>query len=241
MSEEIENHKIVAHKLVQIKDEVFSFIRDNLGKITEYDVQRFILKRYEEELIIIDKDAPIVAINKNTSFIHYFPKKNSEIITKDSLILIDLWGGLKDKKSFFGDITWMAYSGKSIPKEIQEAFDRVICARDVSIEFIKKSLKNKILPKCSEVDKVARESLGESAKYFAHNLGHSIGFDNCHGKDFILGKSCDKKLELNIPFTIEPGIYFENKFGVRSEIDCYVDNNYELIIASSIQDKIILL
>lgn len=44
-----------------------------------------------------------------------------------------------------------------------------------------------------------------------------------------------------IPFTIEPGLYFKNRFGVRSEIDCYIDNNYRLVITSKIQRNIVVL
>jgi Xaa-Pro aminopeptidase len=44
---------------------------------------------------------------------------------------------------------------------------------------------------------------------------------------------------VNIPFTIEPGLYFKNRFGVRSEIDCYVTENYKLIITTKVQKRII--
>ncbi len=40
-----------------------------------------------------------------------------------------------------------------------------------------------------------------------------------------------------IPFTIEPGIYYKDKFGIRSEIDCYV-KDYNLIVTGRVQRKI---
>ena len=69
----IKNHKIACHKLDKIKNKVFLFIKQNLGKVSEYDVKEFILKEFEKENIISDFDAPIVAVNENSGFMHYFP------------------------------------------------------------------------------------------------------------------------------------------------------------------------
>lgn len=243
MTSNIESHKIAAKKLCLVKDKVFEFIQKNIGKITEYDVQHFIIKEFELNGLILfgDKDEPIVASDKNTSFVHYFPNKESRMIERDNLILLDVWAKLAGEDSVFGDITWMAYTGEKIPNEIQETFNRVILARNLAIKLIQDSLANNKLPNCKEIDFKVRESFKELAKNFLHTTGHSLGNMDCHGKDFIISDRCDKKIAINIPFTIEPGIYFEDKFGVRSEIDCYIDEELRLIITTEIQNKIILL
>jgi Xaa-Pro aminopeptidase len=241
MPQELELHKAAIKKLEAIRDKTFKYIQDNIGRITEYDAQQFILAEFEKNNLVGDKDKPILAINKNTAIIHYFPKKDSEIITKNSLVLMDIWARLKDKKSYLGDITWMAYTGKEIPDNIQRLFDKVINARSEGIKFIRDSLNKKILPRCSDVDKAVRDSFGELKEEFKHSTGHSIGFSDCHGEHFVISKSCDKEIAINIPFTIEPGLYFDNRFGFRSEIDCYINENYNLIITSEIQDRIITL
>jgi len=243
MLNKIESHKIAAKRLCQIKDRVFDFIGRNLGKITEYDVQQSVLKEFELNGLTLlgDKDEPIVASDKNTSFVHYFPKKESRLIEKENLILVDIWAKLKEEEAVFADITWMAYTGKKVPQEIQEAFDNVIRARDLAIKIIQDSLMNKKLPDCKEIDEKARESFKELSKNFLHTTGHSLGNMDCHGKDFTISGKCDKKIYINVPFTIEPGIYFEDKFGIRSEIDCYINENYELIITTDLQDKIVLI
>lgn len=43
-----------------------------------------------------------------------------------------------------------------------------------------------------------------------------------------------------MPFTIEPGIYLKN-FGVRSEIDAYIDCNKKLIITTEAQKGIVII
>jgi hypothetical protein len=42
-NEQIKNHRIAAEKLEAIKNKAFALIKKNLGKISEYDVQEFIL------------------------------------------------------------------------------------------------------------------------------------------------------------------------------------------------------
>ncbi|HIQ39342.1 MAG TPA: M24 family metallopeptidase, partial [Methanothermococcus okinawensis] len=71
-----------------------------------------------------------------------------------------------------------------------------------------------------ELDKLARESMGEYKKYFIHSLGHGVGV-NVHEEPSISSKA-EKNLILkkNMVITIEPGIYLED-FGVRIE-DLYL-------------------
>jgi len=60
-----------------------------------------------------------------------------------------------------------------------------------------------------------------------------------HGKYFRLSAKSNKYFRFNIPFTIEPGIYWKNKFGIRSEIDCYITEDYKLKIATTVQRKMV--
>ena len=60
-------------------------------------------------------------------------------------------------------------------------------------------------------------------KYFIHSTGHGIGLD-IHEKPYISPKS-KQTLKPGMVFTIEPGIYIKNKFGVRIE-----DTMYSVVI-----------
>lgn len=242
--DEIKNHKIVAAKLWLINKRSFDFIGKNLGRISEYDVHRFIISEYKKQSLVTDKkvSVQIIGVNENAAIPHYFPSKNkSKIIKKNSLILIDTWARLQKKDSPFADITWMVYSGKIVPKEIQETFNKVIGARDSALRFIRQSLKRKRFPKTKSVDGAVRDYFKKFSlkKYFIHGTGHSLGIKECHGKYFRFGKKSESQLKPNIPFTIEPGLYFKDEFGIRSEINCYVNEDFKLIITTKVQRKII--
>ena len=71
--------------------------------------------------------------------------------------------------------------------------------------------------KASYIDKIARQiiSKGGYEKEFIHSTGHGVGLD-IHEYPFI-SKNSDFIIEDNMVFTIEPGIYLNDDFGVRVE------------------------
>src|SRR3712207_8920179 len=68
---------------------------------------------------------------------------------------------------------------------------------------------------CGQVDAVCRNLIAERGyeKLFIHSTGHGIGLD-VHEPPWIRMKN-DEELRANMAITIEPGVYIENKFGVR--------------------------
>lgn len=244
IEEQLEKHKIAAKKLGLIKDRVFSFIKRNINKVSEYEVNKFLLSEFKKQKMIIQKEYPIeiIAFGQNTSFVHYFPKAgSSKIIGRNNLVLIDIWAKLNEKDAPFADITWMGYTGKKVPEEIRKAFKTVIGAREEVIRFIKKNLKNKRLPQSVEIEKAARSFLDKSdvEEFFTHGVGHSLGIIQDHGIYFRFSRKSKTKLKINIPFTIEPGLYYKNEFGARSEIDCYIDKDYKFVVTTAVQKQII--
>jgi len=252
--EQLKRHKIAAEKIEAIKNKTFKLIKRRLGKISEYDVQEFVLLEYKKEGMVtllsenkyvIERHPPqIIAVNENAANPHYFPsKRKPKVIKKNDLILVDIWARLKGENSPFADITWMAYAGKNIPQEIQGTFNKVIKARSIALSFIKQNLQHRQFSKTSDIDKATRDYFKKLGldKYFIHRTGHSLGLHICHGKYFRLGKQSNTRLKPDIPFTIEPGLYFKDKFGIRSEINCYVTKDYRLIVTTKIQKEIIKL
>jgi len=237
---DIRKQKIASEKLDIIKNKIFKFIKNNIGKISEYDVKEYVVEELAKEGMISDSEFPIIACDENTSYMHYFPEKSkSKIIKEDCLVMIDLWAKLIEG-GYYADITWMCYTGKRVPGKIKNIFDQVIEARDYAVDYIGEKLRKAQIPKGCEVDNAVRKFFGNNEKYFIHGLGHSLGFYNAHGGLFNLNKKCDKKIQIGVPFTIEPALYFENEFGIRSEINCYVNEDYKLLITSSVQDEIVL-
>lgn len=64
--------------------------------------------------------------------------------------------------------------------------------------------------KVAELDKKAREMLGEYESYFTHSLGHGVGID-IHEAPWISVRS-DEILQAGMIMTIEPGVYFPQGF-----------------------------
>ncbi len=245
-NKEIQKHIIAARKLNTIKDKAFKLIGERIGRISEYEVNAFIVSEFKKEGLVTEKEYPsqIAASGPNTSFVHYFPKRRgSRIIKKNNLVLIDVWAKLDEKDAPFADITWMGYTGKSAPGNVRKTFNLVIGARDAAIEFLKSNLRKKKLPGSKEMEDSARNYFRKRGveKHFLHGLGHSLSAARVHGAYFHFSRKSDSRLKTTIPFTIEPGLYFKNKFGVRSEINCYVDRHYHLIMTGKVQRKIVTL
>jgi Xaa-Pro aminopeptidase/Xaa-Pro dipeptidase len=70
---------------------------------------------------------------------------------------------------------------------------------------------------CGQVDAACRDLIRECGyeKYFIHSTGHGIGLD-VHEPPWLRAKA-EEVLRENMAVTVEPGIYLENKFGVRIE------------------------
>jgi Xaa-Pro dipeptidase len=210
--------------------------------ISEYEVSQFILRKFKENNLKSDRDPPIVAFGKNTAYVHYFPAKKSSTLKNNSLILIDIWGRRVGSLPGvpFADITWMGAKGKPVSEAIK-IFNIVLKARDSCIRYIKNQLKKRIIPTGAKIDRVACKVIidGGYGANIKHSTGHCIGFTSPHGIYGRIKHSNNKRLHINLGYTIEPGIYLKNRFGARSEIDFYITQNWKLIITTPIQKKII--
>ena len=109
-------------------------------------------------------------------------------------------------------------------KKHQKIYDIVLKAQLSAIE------KARVGMKASEVDKLTRDVIEKSGygKYFIHSTGHGVGLD-IHEYPVINSKS-DVIIEDNTVFTIEPGIYLPNEFGVRIEDTIVMQNGKAIIL-----------
>ncbi len=77
---------------------------------------------------------------------------------------------------------------------------------------------------CEAVDRAAR-SVIEAAGFgpqFIHRLGHGIGLEEHEPPYLIRGN--DRRLEAGMAFSIEPGVYLPERFGVRIEDICVISD-----------------
>ncbi len=227
--EEVQSHLRTAQKLIHIKDRAFLYVREriqNREKISEYDVQCFIMSLFKEQGLVTDAP-PIVAVNENAGNPHYAPSQsNFAYIEKDNVLLIDLWAKEESSYGIYGDITWVAYTGDSVPEHVAHIFDIVYRAQQSAFQYVREAYEQKREVFGAQLDDVARKVISDEGygKYFIHRTGHNVGvevhgyganLDNLETQDY-------RKILPGTVFTIEPGIYLET-FGIRSEIDVYYD------------------
>lgn len=211
---------------------------------TEYDIQQFMERRFNEENMTNDNDPPIIAVGANAANPHYQPTRDINMpIKRGDFVLFDVWAKFKKPGAIYADQTWTGYVGESVPEEYTRIFNIVRDARDAAARFVQESMRAGRSIKGADVDDVSRgviKRAGYGAQ-FLHRTGHSIG-EEVHGNGANIDNLETKDSRRIIPrtcFSIEPGIYLEGKFGVRSEIDMYVSERDAIATGQPIQTKIV--
>jgi len=242
-------HLEAGEKVQKIKDEAFELVRKKVSEgepITEYEVQQYIVKRFEEEGLTDDGDHPIVGVNDHPADPHFEPtEENTYTIKKGDTLLIDLWAKKNDETGIYYDITWCGYVGENPPEKYVEIFNTVRDARNAARDFIRERFAKNEPCYGYEVDDVCRKVVEDAGygQYFVHRTGHSIGrevhgngvhIDNLETKD-------ERQLVPGICFSIEPGIYLPGEMAVRSEINVFITESREVVVAGDEQEELILL
>lgn len=143
-----------------------------------------------------------VASGLNSSNPHY--SANSSKLN-EGFCVIDF--GVK-YQGYASDVTRTIYLGKPKKSEI-EHYNKVLKAHNMA-ELLCNPEK-----KISEICHNVRDFFGDLNSSFIHSLGHGIGLET-HESPNISTRSEDV-LSKNMCFTLEPGVYFPNKYGIRVE------------------------
>ncbi len=246
--EQLQMHNEAADKIHRIIMESFAEIARRIRAnepTTEYDIQQFMEKRFAEEGITNDNDPPIVAVNANAANPHYQPSREIHApVKRGDFVLFDVWGKLKKPDAVYADQSWTGFVGESVPAEYTRIFNIVREARDSAVTFIQSNLRAGKPITGASVDDVSRGVIKRAGygEQFLHRTGHSIG-EEVHGNGVNIDNLETQDTRRIIPrtcFSIEPGIYLEGKFGVRSEIDVYIVNEREaLVTGQPVQTEII--
>lgn len=241
---QIEQHESAGEKLGIIKEEFKNFVLEKIKSkkdIYEKECVEFIKKSYKRHGLVNDhkKEFGIVAFGQNTKEVHYFPKNKGLKLVPETLVLLDIWARLDQKAAPYADTTFMFYYGGKIPKEIQKTWEVLVKSRDNAINYIKKEIKKGKMPRGVDIDRAAHDHIGGNgySEAIKHTIGHSLGFDSPHGKLPGINWREYSPILHNVGYTIEPGIYLKN-FGMRTELDFYVDEKNEMFITTPIQKDI---
>lgn len=240
---QIQSQLRAGKELDAIVGNTWNWIKEHLGKVTEYDVQQKIVERFKQLNWIYEHD-PIVAVNSNSADPHYEPKKvGASLIQKGDFILIDLWG--KEKGGVFGDITRIGVAAKAPSEKQQKIFEIVRNAQRHAFELVKTRFSQRKRIEGWEVDEVARGVIRDAGygEFFVHRTGHSIEI-NLHGTGAHMDNLEMHDVRPILPgtcFSIEPGIYLPGDFGVRLEFDVLVHHDGLVEISGNEQNEIVCL
>ena len=208
-------------KAQEITDWLFSWVLENLepGKVTERDLALEMEYQMRKRGADGPAFASIVASGPGSALPHYHP---GEKIIDKGVLLLDFGA---QYRGYASDMTRTIYIGKP-SKDFMEAYEAVLEAQERGIEAAR------VGALCKDVDAAAREALKRRGleKFFVHGLGHGVGLD-VHELPRVSYLSEDR-LEGGEVITVEPGVYFEGRFGIRIEDMVFVDEEPQVLTGS---------
>lgn len=234
ITEDMRSQKSVAELLLikeaqRLTDETFTYILNHISAgRTEREVMldmEFYMRKLGSEGVSFDF---IVVSGKNSSLPHGVPTDKK--IEKGDFVTMDFGACIGGYRS---DMTRTVAVG-AVSDEQKKVYATVLRAQREAEKAIKAGVV------CKDVDKVARDII-YGAGYegcFGHGLGHSVGIEIHENPSF--NTRCETILKTGTIMTVEPGIYLENRFGVRIEDMVYVTENGCENITKSSKDLIIL-
>lgn len=170
---------------------------------------------------------PIVAVDENSAVAHYNTKAGEGIVNKNSVILVDF--GVK-YKDYLSDITRMIFYGKPAD-ETAVAYEDLLSAQKKTIEKIT------IEKKLKDSDLFCRETLAARGyPNYPHSTGHGVGLE-IHEYPKVSFSSEDEKKRGQI-ITIEPGVYFSGKWGIRIEDTVVINDTLEAQVLTKFPKEI---
>lgn len=206
-------------KACSITDKILKQLIKELRKHsfkTELDIYIFLKQKTKENNCKL-AFKPIVATASNAAEIHH---KATNTKLKKGFLIIDF--GVK-YKGYCSDCTRTLYLGKPSKKE-KELYNLVLQTQLTAISYT--------LPRmnCGDLDAITRASFGEYMRYFAHGLGHGLG-KRIHQSPNLKPNN-RYHLKKGIILTIEPGLYFKRRFGIRIE-DTILLKNRPIILTKT--------
>jgi Xaa-Pro aminopeptidase len=225
--DEAKQHLTAAEVLARVAKRILGEVVTEGGRgTTESGVQRRVVEALAAEGVAVDPGhLPIIGFGPNAANPHYSPVAGSDrTLGRDEVVLIDLFGGTS-LDTVFADQTWMGWSGSQPPEEVVRVWNVVRDARDAALAAVWSAARDKRLLRGFEIDQAARGVIERAGygEYFVHRTGHSIDRD-LHGS----GPNCDdyetrddRVVMPGVGFSVEPGVYLPNRFGVRSEVNLY--------------------
>lgn len=171
---------------------------------TEQEISRLVTRMTLEE----DHDQAlfwIVASGPNSASPHHEP--TDRVIEPGDLVVVDFGG---KHRGYCSDTTRTFSVGEPDAQQV-EVHAAVRAAQEAATAAVAPGVR------AEEIDQIARRTITDAGygEYFIHRTGHGIGLEGHEHPYLVEGNS--EKLEPGMCFSIEPGIYLPDRFGVRIE------------------------
>ncbi len=192
----------ILKKACRISDTILKKLFSGFRKFrTEKDVADFLESEARKNSCELAFQ-PIVASGPGAAEPHHTPQRKR---LRKGFCVIDF--GVK-YKGYCSDTTRTVYIGKPSRKE-RDIYNLVLNAQKDVVGSLRPG------QKCSDVYNRMIKDLGRYSRKFTHGLGHGVGVE-IHELPDLKPKS-NSILREGMVLTVEPGVYFDNKFGIRIE------------------------
>ena len=223
----------ILKKASKIIDEIFDVCSKKMKVGQKESDLQTILMKYALEQEMFDTgykstlNPLIIAGGPNGALPH--AQVSQRKFKKGDLVVTDL---TLRYKGYVSDATRTFALGK-ISSQANEVYEIVKESQRLGLKSVKPNVD------CKDVDNACRNYIEEKnyGKYFIHSTGHGIGLE-VHELPTISYRS-DTKLKENMTITVEPGIYIENKFGIRIE-DSLIVKDKPLVMHKFTKDLVTL-
>lgn len=175
---------------------------------------------------------PIVAVDKNSAVPHYDTRNgNNEKVKNNSIVLIDYGAKFND---YHSDTTRMIFTGKP-SQEMINTYQTLLNSQTETIEQLRFD-NNPV-----SLDQFCRRQLSDVSQEltYSHSTGHGVGLQ-IHEYPKISFTSTDVLLP-NQVVTVEPGVYFNEKWGMRIEDTVLIKNNKEVEVLTKFNKKLLII
>lgn len=167
--------------------------------------------------------APITAINANAAKAHALPLderiKSNDLLLVDAGVRYQRYCSDRTRTAEFKDGFKFTKEQKFSNSKQNEIYQIVKEAQNLAIKAVKPGVR------ACDIDAAARDFIAKNGygECFFHSTGHGVGLD-IHEFPIISPKSTTI-IEAGMVFSVEPGIYIENEFGIRIEDVVVVTND----------------
>ncbi len=223
------SHYVAVHHLAALLDAVTDHIAETVQRgeaLDERGVQTFILRGYEIRGLV--GPPPRIASAVNTADPHYrTPSEGASAIATGDLVRIEMTARQAgNARAVYATMTWMVYVGERVPPQMQSGFAALVAARESALSLIRERVERRRPVMGYEVDREARRILEEAGYGTAvlHRTGHGLDtsllgngakLDDYESRD-------TRPLMVGTGFVIQPSIYIQGQFGMRTSVDVYI-------------------